>query len=78
MPSIFLEQTTRTPGARVDCTMCYNMMSSMVDIAHTGVDLKSFFGTGLIGSLSGLLLKWRFVVLLHSIRLVITSDEYFS
>lgn len=30
--------------ACVDCTMCYNMMRSMVDIAHTGVGSKTFLG----------------------------------
>ena len=32
------------PGACVECTICYDMMRSMSDIAKIGVGWKSFLG----------------------------------
>ena len=40
----FLANKHENPGARVECTICYDMMRSMVYIAHTGVGSKSFLG----------------------------------
>ena len=40
----FFGTNNENPGAGIDCTICYDMMRSMFDIAHTGVGSKSFLG----------------------------------
>ena len=45
----FFGNKHENPGARVDCTICYDMMRSMFDIAHTGVGSKSLLGLEWLG-----------------------------
>ncbi len=74
MPRIFLGTSTRT-RACIECTICYDIVETVVNFVHTGIGLHHFWDSS-DWVMSGLLLWWQFVVLSNSLPFDIASDDY--